>query len=145
MDWTEFGKAILEQVLPVLGALIAALAAVALQKLQKKLGIELSAKEQASLMEAARKGIAYAEEKAARELKLDVSSEDRQRGAQKAQWAKGFVQAQFPKLKDEALDRLLDAELASMTGVGATGNWNVADDGSTVSAANKKKLRGAAT
>ena len=36
MDYVEIGKAALEQVLPVLGALLATLAAVALQKLQKK-------------------------------------------------------------------------------------------------------------
>jgi hypothetical protein len=127
MDWTDIGRQILEQLLPIMGALLAALAAVALQKLQKKLGYELSEKQEAMLMAQVRRGISYAEEKAAHAAKVVIDKDDRESAQQKAKWAAEIIEAKYPKLTSDEIDKLIKTELANMTGVGATANFNVGE------------------
>lgn len=122
MDLTEIGRDILAQMLPVMGALLMALASWALHSLQKKLGVELNAKANEAILGTVRQGIAIAEERAAQAAKANVTDDDRKAGAQKAAWAAAFVEKQWPKLASDDVDDLIHSELARLKGVGATGD-----------------------
>jgi hypothetical protein len=115
----ELLNEIMGYVLQGLAALISAMILVGLQRLAKRFNLQLSEREQAMVRGAVRKGIAGAEEWAARELKAHRQPVA---GVQKAARVKSMVAAQWPKLLPEDLDRMLDEELAAMAGVGATGD-----------------------
>ena len=109
---------IMGYVLQGLAALIAAMILVGLQRLQQRFRLQLTEREQDMIRQAVRRGIAGAEEWAARELKTKRAPVA---GVQKAARVKDMVAAQWPNLLPADLDRMLDEELATMPGVGATG------------------------
>lgn len=115
----ELLNEIMGYILQGLAALISAMILVGLQRLAKRFNLQLSEREQAMVRGAVRKAIAGAEEWAARELKANRQPVA---GVQKAARVKGMVTAQWPKLLPDDLDRMIDEELAAMSGVGATGD-----------------------
>lgn len=119
MDWGQLGLDILSYVFPVLAAVLVAVASWGLSKLGKKWGIEVDLAKDAAVRQAIRIAIGGAEEWAARKLKLE---DKKVQGAEKAKWVHDVVSRMFPKLFPDDLDRMIDEELAAMSGVGATGD-----------------------
>lgn len=119
MDWSEFGLTILSYVLPVLAAVIGSLVAWGVKKLVNKWGIQLDLHKDSQLRIAVRAAIKGAEEWAARKMKLDTDKAVT--GAEKASWVQKRIQRMFPELLPDDLEALIDEELASMWGVGSTG------------------------
>jgi hypothetical protein len=109
--------AIIAELLPVLTAILTALAAYGVTLLAKRFKIQLSDEHQAVIRLAVRKAIGGAEEWAARKAGVKTDAVD---GAEKAQWVHARVKALFPTLSPDELDRLIDEELATIKGAGAT-------------------------
>ncbi len=123
-------QAVLSEAIPVLGILLTAMAAFLVRKLNQRWGLEINEKEQAALISRVRQGIAGAEEWGARKAGVELDPESANKGAKKAQWAMLFIQRQFPQLSEAEIVDLIDAQLASATGMGATGDFNAADESS---------------
>lgn len=70
--------------------------------------------------------VSAAEEIAARRAK--VNPEDVMRGAEKAQWVKDQIERLFPHLISDDVEARIDAALARLRGVGATGDTSVGQD-----------------
>lgn len=119
---SDFGKMIIEHLLPVLGALLTALSTYAVRLIAEKLKIQIAAEEEALLRHAIRKGIAGAEEWAARKARINSNPIH---GADKALWVSARVKEMYPSLSDQEITRLIDEELAGIKGVGATGDKQV--------------------
>lgn len=122
MDWSSLGLGVLGYVFPVLAIILTSLAAWGLQRLAVKFGIDINLKRDAAIRFAVRAAIAGAEEWAARKLKLD---DQKVHASEKLAWVKKVIEAQWPKLLPDDLDRIIDEELATMRGVGATGDKTV--------------------
>lgn len=119
MDFGKLGMDLLSLLLPVIAAVISGLLAWGLTKLTKKWGINLDMTKDAALRIAIRTAIGGAEEWAERKWNLDGKKPE---GADKAKWVHDQVSALWPKLIPDSLDRMIDEELSTMKGVGATGD-----------------------
>ena len=119
---SEFGKIIIENLLPVMGALLTALSTYAVRLIAAKLKIQVAAEEEAMLRYAIRKGIAGAEEWAARKASINPSPI---KGADKALWVSDRIKEMYPNIQANEITRLIDEELASIKGVGATGDKHI--------------------
>jgi len=115
----EFVKLLLEQVIPVLGTILGSLACWGALMLAKKLGLDVSEKNEASLRSAVRYGIGHAEEWAASKAKLEVIKPVD--GAAKLSFVMEELKKRYPKLLPDELKRLIHEEIAFIQGVGATG------------------------
>ena len=111
--WTLF----LSYMLPIFASILATLAAYALALLGKKIGVEVDLTKDAAIRVGIRKLIGAAEEWAARKAKVEEKPE----GKDKARYVLDLAAKQWPKLLPDDLERILDEELASTKGVGATG------------------------
>ena len=111
-------ETVLEILIPVLASVLTALSAIALRKLQQKFEIELSLNEQQAIRGLVRDGIASAEEWAARKANLEQGAIVR--GRDKAARVSALVKAVYPKLSDNEIAVLIDAEIARTEGLGAT-------------------------
>jgi hypothetical protein len=73
MDWSHIGQLCMEQLLPVLGTILAgilsALAGLAIAYLRRKWGLEISDQQAQMIGDIVRNGISYAEEQAQKMLK----------------------------------------------------------------------------
>lgn len=106
------------ELLPVLTAVLTALAIYGLGLLAKRFKIQLADEHQAILRLAVRKAISGAEEWAAR--KAGVES-DPIEGSKKAQWVHARLKDMYPNLAPDELDKMIDEELGAIKGVGASG------------------------
>ena len=106
-------------VFPILAAVLLGLVGVVLNKVRQKYNLTISAQQEAILDDLVRKGIAYAEERAAAALKKGVA---RYTGNQKADEAIAFILSQSPHLPMAAIEAKVMAWLGMTPGVGATGN-----------------------
>lgn len=109
---------LLEILIPVLASVLTALSAIALRKLQQKFAIELTMNEQEAIKGLVRDGIASAEEWAARKANLEAGATVR--GREKASRVTALVKAVYPKLSENEIAVLIDAEIARTEGLGAT-------------------------
>lgn len=109
---------LIAELLPVLSAILTALAAYGVSLLAKRLKLHLADEHQAILRLAVRKAISGAEEWAARKAGV---SQDRVAGAQKAKWVHNRLNSMFPDLTPDELDKMIDEELGAIKGVGASG------------------------
>lgn len=109
---------IIAELLPVLSAILTALAAYGVTLLAKRFKLQLADEHQAILRLAVRKAISGAEEWAAR--KAGVES-DPIAGSKKAEWVHARLKAMYPDLAPDELDKLIDEELGAIKGVGASG------------------------
>ena len=114
----ELAITVFEVLIPVLASVLTALAAIVLKKLQKKFDVELTAKENESVKTLIRDGIASAEEWAARKANLKDGSVAS--GREKAHRVISLVKDVFPKITDNEVAMLIDAEVARTEGLGAT-------------------------
>jgi hypothetical protein len=106
-------------VFPIVAAVILGLVGVVLNKVRKKFNLDISQKQEGLIDDLVRKGIGYAEEKAAAAIKAGVS---RYTGNQKIDDALVFVMSQAPHLPVAAVEAKITAWLGLSVGVGATGN-----------------------
>lgn len=113
----EFGQQLLAYLIPILGSLLAAVATWAITRLAQKYGVDLNLKRDTAIRSTIRSAILGAEEWAARKAKVERKPE----GSEKAAYVSKLIQAKWPKLLPEDLDRLIDEELARTPGTGATG------------------------
>ncbi len=109
---------IIAELLPVLSAVLTALAAYGVSLLAKRLKLHLADEHQAILRLAVRKAISGAEEWAARKAGISQGSVA---GAQKAEWVHDRLNSMFPDLTSDELDKMIDEELGAIKGVGASG------------------------
>jgi hypothetical protein len=109
-----------ETLLPLVSALVAALAAFALQRITARLNLRLKLETEAAIRHTVRKVIGAAEEMFARKAKLDPDFRDN--GVAKAEFAMRTLKSLYPKLGERELMLMLDEELAEMRAVGATKN-----------------------
>ena len=124
MDFGKLGMDLLSLLLPVIAAVLSGLIAWGLTKLTKKWGINLDMTKDAALRIAIRTAIGGAEEWAERKWNIDGNKPE---GAEKAKWVHDQVSALWPTLIPDSLDRMIDEELATMKGVGATGDTVVGE------------------
>lgn len=109
---------VIAELLPVLTAILTALAIYGLSLLAKRFKIQLADEHQAILRLAVRKAISGAEEWAAR--KAGVES-DPIEGSKKAQWVHERLKDMYPDLAPDELDKMIDEELGAIKGAGASG------------------------
>jgi hypothetical protein len=114
-DWAI---TLLEILIPVLASVLTALSAVALKKLQQKFNVELSVNENEMVKGLIRDGIASAEEWGARKANLEKGATIA--GREKAKRVIGVVKAVYPKLQENEIAMLIDAEIARSEGLGST-------------------------
>jgi hypothetical protein len=114
----EIMKHIISEVIPVLGALLTALATYGVSLLTKRFKIQLSEEHKVLTRIAVRKAISGAEEWAYRKGKIEDRSVN---GGEKATWVHNRVKKAFPNLASDELDLLIDEELGSIKGVGSSG------------------------
>lgn len=114
--FSTVGGQILGALLPVISAFLAALLGWVLSLLAKKIGFSLNTQRDAVTREAVRKAIAYAEEYAAKQLKIESNPE----GTEKLKIAMEQLLKQFPDKLPAELDRMIHEELGSMKGFGAS-------------------------
>jgi hypothetical protein len=126
MDWKTLGISIASYLLPVIAAVLLAFISYGLKYLTKKWKINLDLSQDTAIRIALRAAICGAEELAARKLKLDKNKG--MTGAEKAQWVFDRVNQQWPDLVNVDLHKMMDEELAQMSGVGATGARVVGQD-----------------
>ena len=115
----EIAQHIIKEVIPVLGAILTALATYGVSLLTKRYKIQLNEEHQILMRLAVRKAISGAEEWAYRKAKIDERSVG---GAEKATWVHERVKKVFPNLTSDELDTLIDEELGSIKGVGSSGD-----------------------
>ena len=115
---------ILAQILPVVEIILLALVTWGVARLSvwlhKKWGIDINDRQQKALRETAAQAIAYAEEKAAHALDVDIDAQSAASGKAKALMALEFAQRVWPKLDETTIDDAIHAELALTVGTGAT-------------------------
>lgn len=110
-------------VFPFVAALLLGLLGLCLNWLRKKFKLEANASQDEMIMQAAQRGIALAEEKAANYAKLKVGAA--MEGRQKLDIAIGHVVASCPKVSPEYADQIVHSLLAMTKGAGATGDRTV--------------------
>jgi hypothetical protein len=115
--WYQIWHGALEYLLPGCAVLLTALASWGLKRLATKLGLQVDLTQAAALRQAVRAAIGAAEELAAKKLKLDDKSES----MDKLGWVISTLDKQWPKMAPDDLERMIHEEIASMSGVGATG------------------------
>lgn len=113
----EILHSVVAELLPVLSALLTAVATYGVALLAKRFKIQLGDEHQAIVRLSVRKAISGAEEWAARKSGIESKPIE---GAEKAMWVHARVRAMFPKLASEELDALIDEELGAIKGPGAT-------------------------
>jgi hypothetical protein len=111
-------ESIMEVLIPILASVLTAFSALAIKKLQKRFDLELSAQEDAMIKQLIRDGIASAEEWAARKANLEGGA--LVAGRDKAVRVTNLVKAVYPKLTDNEIAAMIDAEIARTQGLGAT-------------------------
>ena len=109
-------------VFPVAGSILLGLAGLVINKIKKKYNLSISQQQEEIVDDLMKKGIAYAEERAAAALKSGVTKFS---GNQKADEAIAFVMAQAPHLPMATIEAKIISWLGLTTGVGATGNHAV--------------------
>ena len=119
MKMEEIMKHVINELIPVLGALLTALATYGVSLLTKRFKIQLNEEHKVLTRIAVRKAISGAEEWAYRKGKIEERSVE---GIEKAQWVHERVKKAFPKLASDELDLLIDEELGSIKGVGSSGD-----------------------
>jgi hypothetical protein len=116
--WYQVWHGALEYLLPACAVLLTALASWGLKRLATKLGLQVDLTQEAAIRQAVRAAIGAAEEMAAKKLKLEDKGPD----MDKLGWVITTLDKQWPKLAPEDLERMIHEEIASMSGVGATGD-----------------------
>jgi|TARA_Y100000310_G_scaffold328163_1_gene395802 hypothetical protein len=91
-----------------------------IEAFERKLGVDLSAETEGAIEAGVERLVLAAEEMAARRLKLDAN--DRMKGAEKARWVHDQVSRMWPDLIPDDIDARIDAALAQIQGMGATGD-----------------------
>lgn len=112
-------KELLSYVLPIAGTLLSVVLTWAISLLARKLGIDLKEANTDAKKAAAKAAIVATEEWAARESKTTGQPVV---GMKKSEHAKKLLAVPYPDLPDTEATMLLDAQLGSTIGVGATGN-----------------------
>lgn len=107
-----------EQLIPVFGALLTAIASYGAMLLTKRLGIKLEEDKMGMVRQGIRMAIAGAEEWASRKAKVEQNPVS---GASKGEWVLKNLELMYPKLGQNELVRMIDEELAQLKSVGATG------------------------
>ena len=113
----EIIHSIVAELIPVLSALLTAVATYGVSLLAKRFKVQLNDEHQALLRMAVRKAISGAEEWGARKAGIESRPIS---GAEKAIWVHNRVQKMFPKLTSDELDSMIDEELGAIKGPGAT-------------------------
>lgn len=108
--------------LPLLAAVLTAVAWKLVAALLKKWGVDLSESQERALRSSVRRAIGGAEEWAARELKIDKAKKS---GGEKEAWVRMRLKKLYPDLLDDDLALYIDEELARINGVGASGELNM--------------------
>jgi len=108
------GEQVFDLLLPTAGAVLSLLAGWLLLGLRRRLGLEIADAHAALIRGTVRRAIAGAEEWAARE--------GGRGGLVKSAHAIAAVRVQYPKLPPSSACRLLDEELGSLPGMGASGD-----------------------
>lgn len=123
--WSDVGPVVLH----LASLLLAAILMAAANWLRRRLKLEVSEQETQALREVVQRGVGFAEESFRRKLKLGEISEDAKRNGQSAgiklAAATAFIQRQYPKLAENTIVNEIEAELARMPDVGATGALTV--------------------
>jgi len=114
----EIGKHVINELIPVLAALLTAFATYGVQLLTKRFKIQLNEEHKMLTRIAVRKAISGAEEWAYRKAKIEERDID---GKEKAIWVHERIKKAFPNLTSDELDLLIDEELGSIKGVGSSG------------------------
>lgn len=104
-------------IFPILGAMVAALVAVILDKLRTKFNIQISNESQAKLEQLARQAVGYVEEKAAARVKARLTGWTR---SEKLDLAIAHIISAAPKVTPEQADILVHSVLGRVDGAGAT-------------------------
>lgn len=115
----DISQHIIKELLPVMGAILTALATYGVSLLTKRYKIQLNEEHQILMRLAIRKAISGAEEWAYRKAKVEDRSVA---GAEKAVWVHNRIKTLFPNLAPDELDKIIDEELGSIKGVGSSGD-----------------------
>jgi len=116
--WYQVWHGTLEYLIPACAVMLTALSSWGLKRLATKLGVEVELTKDAAIRQAVRAAIGAAEELAAKKLKLEDKGED----MDKLGWVISTLDKQWPKMAPDDLERIIHEEIASMSGVGATGD-----------------------
>jgi len=111
----EFIALILSYLLPILASILASLAGWGLLLLARKIGLDVSFKQDNAIRTAIRQVVFGVEELAAHKLKIENKPTD------KAQLALDMLTTQFPKMLPDDLKRMMHEELGMLPGMGASG------------------------
>lgn len=106
-------------VFPVIGAFLLALVGILINKIKTKYNLEISAATEEKLLNAAKQGIAYAEEKASSVVKEKVT---KLTGKEKLDTAILYVLSVMPEVTPDQAESLVTSVLGSTKDVGATGD-----------------------
>ena len=117
MDWKDMGLAIAADMLPIIMVLATAAAGWAVKLVAKRFNIKLSAENEEAITNLLRRGIAAAEEAGSRKLGL---GEGKMLGETKSKMVYDWMKEAYPHLSESEVIMRMDAEIASMDGVGAT-------------------------
>lgn len=106
-------------IFPLIGAILLGLVGVVLNKIRQKWNLNISQQNEEIIDDLVKKGLAFAEEKAAAAIKAGVT---KYTGNQKADEAIAFVLSQAPHLPIATIEAKVTSWLGLTVGVGATGN-----------------------
>lgn len=109
-------------VYPVVGAFLLGLVSLLLNKLRKKYNLEISAGMQEQLEAVAKRGIAFAQEKADATIKANLT---RFTGSDKLNAAITFIMDNSPGVTEQQAHDLVHSVLGMTSGVGASGETAV--------------------
>lgn len=122
---TPIAKQLLvELILPILATLLSALAAWALTLINARLKVNLGTAKDSAVRALIRNAIAGAEEWAARQLKTNPGAAPIT-GKDKAMWVRDRVLEATKHAFPDDFDKILDEEIAHVSGAGATGERTV--------------------
>ena len=117
MDWNDIGRACLEQLLPIIGTILAgvvsALLAVAIAYMRKKWQLDINDRQRWALEGAASSAIAYAEEQARKALKAKDPTPASNSKLETAIAAfRAEVERQgLPEMGEDAIVRLIESSM----------------------------------
>jgi len=120
--WADILTSLLPYVILPVGGILSAVLIWLGKLLATKLGIQISAEQEAAMRRAIRAAVAGAEELAAAKLKAGALKPV---GADKLQMVVDAVTAKYPKVLPDELRQLIHEELGAISGAGATGESKV--------------------
>lgn len=119
MDWSNVVNTALNNfVIPILTAFVLGLIGVAISVLKKKWGLELSEQTETAIKGAAKVAVLAMEEKGAAYL---VETSKKITGGEKFASVVDELLSKFPALTQEQAEKYANAAIATLPGIGATG------------------------